>query len=741
MRRMKFAAAMLVIVSATLANAAEVDMAKIMDITTGLRMEVATNIMTEQMGTEIHVYSDEIPWSTEKANATMTITEAVNQAEEGDTIIVHEGIYREVLNIKKDNITIKAAEGEYVLVSGNEVVTDFEPYSGKPGVYVADVPSNYKATNLPFSQVFVNGNYAEIARFPDKTISDNMAPLEEGGGYSKTVEISKGEGIVDGTVTFAEGKLPNVDLTGAQFRGLNGKNAEYVFGTVTSADKNTITFKPTSNNNWTKAGAIEEGYHDYGFGFVMHKNLLDHPGEWFVEHGKLYYMPENGVMDGLEVEMQVRQKVLMLNNTEGVTLENINFVAGNAEIHGMDGAVIDGCTFRYLQPFYTTRGYGINDNRYSGIYGENVTNSKFVNTYIGKTWGTGVVLFKGDNNSFINCIFDDIGWIGTFTAGVYSSANNTLIQDCTFRDHGRFQVRVDKDIKIDILHSSFERAMEMGEDAGPLEFTSTGKIAPLDLGGSEIAYNKVFDLHGVPVSSGSYNKQFVVAFYMEDVNNYTAHHNLVYDITADSYDGPEKLTREGRFLYLGPRYNAMNDPVNYYNNTVWGCDDNIGIWNIQIGNFEELKAAGLEQKEHTGVMTDGHFVNNLFGEGEFSINYSAQNLTATGASKGWASIPENKWKSISTHDMEEFFEHAEKVDYNFNPESNMIIETEDGDRTYVDIENGDFNLRASAKAKGRGTAIEGITSSANPDLGALEGSDYVLSAGATLEVREFLEVR
>ena len=47
-------------------------------------------------------------------------------------------------------------------------------------------------------------------------------------------------------------------------------------------------------------------------------------------------------------------------------------------------------------------------------------------------------------------------------------------------------------------------AMEVGGDAGPIEATSTGKIGAIDLKGSVIAYNKVHDVVGVPVSS-SYN--------------------------------------------------------------------------------------------------------------------------------------------------------------------------------------------------------------------------------------------
>ena len=34
---------------------------------------------------------------------------------------------------------------------------------------------------------------------------------------------------------------------------------------------------------------------------------------------------------------------------------------------------------------------------------------------------------------------------------------------------------------------------------------------------------------GIPVFDGLYAKAYVLAFYMEDTENYTAHHNLVYN--------------------------------------------------------------------------------------------------------------------------------------------------------------------------------------------------------------------
>ncbi|ONI45163.1 hypothetical protein AN642_00260 [Epulopiscium sp. SCG-B10WGA-EpuloA2] len=703
--------------------------------------EVIKEDMVRTAPMEIHVYSTEVPWNENSilpAEGTYeSLNEALKNAIEGDTIIVHEGIYRETLNVSKDNITIKAYENDYVLVSGNELINNFVPVETMPGVYVANVPENYK---LDFTQVFANGAYQNIARYPNLTIDDKMLPLTEGGGYSKLASISKPTDNLEATVTFTDANFSELDLTGGIFRGLTGKNSEYVIGEIQSTQDNSVGFKSISTNVWSKPAEISSSKHAVSFGYVMHKDLIDIPGEWYVEDRKLYYMPD-GDIKNIQLEMQVRPKVLLLNNRENVTISNINFVAGNAQMKNSDNTIIENCTMRYLQPFYTLKGYGMGESKETGFYIENSSNSKFTDFYLAHTWGTGIYISGGSEHSFTNCVFEDIGWIGTFTAGIYTTADNTSIKDCTFKNNGRYQVRVDKDVKIDIIHSKFQNAMKLGEDAGALQFTSTGKIAPLDLKGSELAYNIVSDLNGIPVFSGNYKKQYVCAFYMEDVNNYTAHHNLVYNLNPNTYTGDEKFERIGGLFYLGPRYNAMDEPVNFYNNTGWNYTRSLNAWGIEIANIQELNKQGVKQTENAGTMTNGHFANNLFCESMFRLIYSTQNLTTSGKSTGWADNAHNSWKPIETPSMEEYFEHMAKVGYVYNPQTNMLFDNESGASNYVDVANGDFRLAETSPAKGAGTPIEGITSSDTPDLGALEGSDYVLSAGATLEICEFKEIK
>ncbi|ONI46414.1 hypothetical protein AN641_00070 [Candidatus Epulonipiscioides gigas] len=693
---------------------------------------------------EIHVFAKEVPWGeaqTADENSFTSIAEAIKDAIPGDTIIVHEGIYREALNITKDNLTIKNFEDDYVLVTGTEAVTGWEDAIDHPtpGVKVATVPEKWKKTTLDFSQVFTNGVMGDMARHPNRTLDSMMSPTEEGSGYSEVKDIFKLENG-PGTVTFLTG-LPDVDLTGGLFRGLIGKNREYPIGHVVSNEADTLEFDAVNRSHWVDGNEIEPGwYHRFGFATVMHKNLIDKPGEWFIEGDKIYYLPEEGVdVNDLSIEMQVREKVLLISGADNVILDGINFKAGNASIKNTNNLMMQSCSMRYLHPFWLPTNYGDGMTDQTGIYMENSSNNTFKDTHVAHTWGGGFTLMGGKGNTFTNCIIEDIGWIGIFTAGISTKAADTLIEDCTFRDNGRFQIRLRNSNKTDIIHNEFIGAMSMSEDAGAISAESTGQIGPYDIKGSEIAYNKIHDVKGVPVSSGGYLKQFMLGIYLEDIENYTAHHNLIYDIVADNYDtGLDNFLPAGAMLYMGPRYNSMHKSIKFYNNTGWNVDKTINLWNIEIANFEELKADGLKQEDATGLMSNGHFANNIFETGINELNYSAQHLTRTGGTIKSVALPVKK--GLITDDLQAFFEHCATVGYMFNPENNFSFDYETGGSNFVNATKGDFRLVETSPAYKGGIPIEGITSSDTPDAGALEGDGRVLTAGSTLKPIDFKEV-
>ncbi|MDW7690624.1 T9SS type A sorting domain-containing protein [Flammeovirgaceae bacterium SG7u.111] len=689
-----------------------------------------------------HVYSNEIPWKNSEVikeeGKTYSIAEAIQNASAGDSIIIHEGIYRETLKVDKDNLVIENYQNEYVLVTGSEVVTNWTKASGMAdGVMVADISSFTIET--PYTQLFANGVNQMMARHPNNTTGDMMEPMDLNSGYALLSNVHKDAGVgANGYATLEGTTLPDVDLTNGIFRGTTGKMRHYVFGKISASSGNSVTFKGMNNSIWKEEAAIKNTQIKFSWGFVMHKNLIDVAGEWYAENEKLYYLPEEGKnIDSTRIEIQVRERVLVLNNTTGATIKGINFIAGNTDMQNTNGATIEACSMRYLHPFWTPNGYGQGDTDKKGVYLSNSSDNMFKDNYIAHSWGNMFALHDGQNNSFQNCIIKDFGWVGVFTSGIHiNESDNTNINNCTFGDAGRFQVRVDGgDAKVNIMDCDFYGSMQMGEDAGPIEATSTGRIGTIDMKGSVIAYNKVHDVIGVPISNGNYNKVKATAFYMEDVENYTAHHNLIYNIKHDAYDGPHEITRTGEFLYLGPRYNAMHKPVKYYNNTIWNVDENISIWNVQIDNWEEL---GITPPDTTGLIENGHFANNIFMNGPiYKMSTNRQVLNSKGGKIDWAQNPEGG--SISTYDFTEYVAHSAKWGYHLNPENNQFYDFADADKNFADTANGGFSLLTASSSIGAGVALGGITSSAMPDCGALEGGNRVLNAGAVLSAPDFQE--
>ena len=80
-----------------------------------------------------HVYSAEIPWMmsevSKEEGKVYSITEALQQGSAGDSIIVHEGIYRETVSIGKDSIVPQNYQNDYVLVSGASVVSGWTSWT------------------------------------------------------------------------------------------------------------------------------------------------------------------------------------------------------------------------------------------------------------------------------------------------------------------------------------------------------------------------------------------------------------------------------------------------------------------------------------------------------------------------------------------------------------------------------------------------------------------------------------
>lgn len=85
-----------------------------------------------------------------------TISKAAETARSGDTVTVHEGVYREWVKpahggrSDSERITYQAAPGEHVVIKGSEEIKDWERFRGN--VWRAEVPASLFGAENPFAQ-------------------------------------------------------------------------------------------------------------------------------------------------------------------------------------------------------------------------------------------------------------------------------------------------------------------------------------------------------------------------------------------------------------------------------------------------------------------------------------------------------------------------------------------------------------------------------------------------------------
>lgn len=91
-----------------------------------------------------------------------TVNEAARRARPGDTVVVHEGIYREWVRPphgglgNNRRIVFTAAEGEHVVLAGSEEASDWEPLAG--GVWRTTVDNAVFGDFNPYSET-INGDW------------------------------------------------------------------------------------------------------------------------------------------------------------------------------------------------------------------------------------------------------------------------------------------------------------------------------------------------------------------------------------------------------------------------------------------------------------------------------------------------------------------------------------------------------------------------------------------------------
>lgn len=358
-----------------------------------------------------------------------TITSALKKMRDGDTCIIKEGVYREIVNIKLNNVTLKG-EGK-VIVTGNDKIDNLKP------TYINGNKVYKKFIGKKIYDVFQAGHYLTLARYPNKI-------------YKMTSNEDWAESRIEnnGTIKLIN-RFPKeiYNIKDGYYLGINNKGKilrSWYSITVPIVNMDTKGLLHV-NKNLASSGFLGKYGIGKGLGYIIYsKAVLDTSGEWYAKDKYLYLIPLKNIKKDYEVRTRLYGLKISGNR---VIIKKIYFKAASAWITG-NNVSLHKCTFKYISPFQHVENdkkinkykqslsscWGIPENGTSGVF---ISGNNFYaeDCIFSKSWWAGMTL-KGSNAIIQNCLFEDLNWMAKRSAGLFSWGNNNKIRYCTFKNLG-----------------------------------------------------------------------------------------------------------------------------------------------------------------------------------------------------------------------------------------------------------------------------------------------------------------
>jgi len=451
------------------------------------------------------------------------VSSALEVATNGDTIVIHEGVYHEAVNVTDlENVTIRAATGERVVFDGTQSITDdlkanwVESHDG-----IHEVSLDVDAW-----QIFIDYEEQVPARWPNANFSDfsvlnqthNWAhgSIGNGGSYSNGELQDSG-----GSVGVSNGLNDSgIDPVGAIVI-LNVGSFRTWSRTVESYDSTTATFTYDTVPNW------KSKHHNY---FLEGKReLIDVPGEWWFDKGnqKLHMMFDNGT-DANNISVRAKTQAFSFNISESnnISLEGLEFFATTFRTKDCDGCKVIDSDLMY--PSTSKRGLGIAgedvDDRWSSRM-DKCTNCVIDNCSFAHTDGTAIEFHGGalqsHNNTINNSIFEFIDWSSSDLPGLMVTVfdggkDNTFSNSTVHRTGASATISIGDSPKF--FHNRISNTGLIQSDGAVMQMMMNEQQ------GAEVAYNWIHDTakYGIRMDgpAGGTNTG----------RNATVHHNVLWNI-------------------------------------------------------------------------------------------------------------------------------------------------------------------------------------------------------------------
>lgn len=361
-----------------------------------------------------------------------TLAEASARAEAGDTVIIHEGIWREELAPQNDGtptnpIVFRAAEGEKVVLSATNIINDFVVSAENPEWAEAEMPCNLGDGR---NQIFFNGECLAEARYPNGPViemSSGGEPLSTLFPVCGNFKVDPADKTLVTSDTLLKEDIENY-WKGATFVSMHGYGWTLSTAKVASSREGALELDESSfAKKWWYDRNVHDSLWNYGY-ITGHKNAIDTYGEWVIENGKLIIIPPQDVaVSDLSVEVKARQRTIDLTGRKYVQIIGLESFGGGATMLDSEMCMLNDVDMRYIS-HYTHSG----DQR-EGYITDGSNAAKKTN---GKTGapakGEVGVYVGGYNNIVINSSFDHSAAAGLYLGGTYAYIDNNEIKNCGY---------------------------------------------------------------------------------------------------------------------------------------------------------------------------------------------------------------------------------------------------------------------------------------------------------------------
>ena len=463
-------------------------------------------------------------WSCPKA----TLSDALNDSVSDDEIILYSGRYHENVTVdNKDNLLIRAADGARVVFDGTRSIT--EDLGGVWGTADSDGIQEVTLSEDGW-QLFLAYEEQVPARWPNAQFSDETV-------FNRSYWA---EGTLTGSNNaYTQGWLTDAGPETGVHSGLNETiNATGLDPVGAIAVMNLGSFRSNSREitDWYSANGTF-AYDGTGVGWkTKHhayflegkRELIDVDGEWWFDNAnnELHYKTPSGQnANDLDLRVKVQPFAIGVENSDGVTIQGIDFYGTTVNFNECDGCSFTNSTLEY--PSTSKRGLGIagesEDDRWMTRFYRS-TNSFVDNISITNTDG-GAIEFQGsagqsNNNTVNNSYFHAIDWSAADQKGlmttIYEGGRDMYFMNNTVHLTGASSVLSIGDSPTVLYNEVW--------DVGHLQ--TDGAVVQIMQGeapGAEIAYNWIHDIIKYGVRFDAPIGQVGTG------QNGTMHHNVVWN--------------------------------------------------------------------------------------------------------------------------------------------------------------------------------------------------------------------